>query len=426
MLTGSVWASTDFGVGTITAVEENARTFQVQYEFYNYKPADIWPEGSDEFDFSGGWGQRCYFLDGKPVATAEEALAVGRSIAMVDDGMAVFVSNKPDFFFLDQHGTIEDGLCRITLENAASMRYAVIENGKPGVTRDMRHPVELLVDLSSDGMRGILVVPPLQKGFTDHELDCSKLMREGNVLSGTISFSAKPTQIQLDGAEKIELAHEFKLTFGEKGAVSGTWSGVLNGKSVTGAVSGVTLARRPVTPENTRVWLQVTGDDGGSKGWQSHYIVMTMKEGKVEPGGYVCMKKGAIEGDVLDADLKLTGTTLSGTLRYKFGAVRERRVECRILGGKWIAGSVVDGDTKSEPCRGGFCAVDSVPIRKCTIEEYAIIRAMQPEGSTGRILTYGPILKYLEELKATGKSLPEAPKMKPVAKPERTPKKASR
>ena len=417
LLSAAALASTDFGVGTIVAVDEQARTFKVRYEFFNYRPAAIWYEAGQTFDFAGGWGQRAYFLDGKPVATPEEALGMGRAVAMVDDGMAVFVSSKPDFFFLDQHGTIEDGLCRVTLANAGSLRYATIDmmRNKVGVTRDYRHPIELLLEFSPEGMRGVLVVPPLQRGFTDYDLDCSKLKREGNAITGTVSFSTTPKAIKLDGdATKIEFAYEIRATLGEKGVVSGTWSGTFNGETRKGAIDGETLARRSL-PEAPRVWLQFANlpDQKGGQG----YIMVPFKAGKPDvEAAYLVMKKGAISGTVTGADLKLAGKTLSGWITAKSRAEYKVTIDATLLGGKWLHGtSTIEGGTTAQ-LRGGVCDDSTVQMRKCTKEQYAFLRAMQPEGSTGRILTYKPVLQYLEHLKAEGKSLPEVPKMKAIKK----------
>jgi hypothetical protein len=143
-------------------------------------------------------------------------------------------------------------------------------------------------------------------------------------------------------------------------------------------------------------------------------VVVSFKDGKVEPGGHCCMKKGLIQGDVLEADLKLDAASLTGTISYKYDGVRKCRVECRILAGHWIDGTVYTEGRDPQQCRGGLYKAGSVPIRKCTKAEYAILRAMQPEGSNGRILDYKPVLEYLKELEKEGKSLPEVPKMKPV------------
>jgi hypothetical protein len=146
-----------------------------------------------------------------------------------------------------------------------------------------------------------------------HDVDASALKLAGGKLSGTLEATILPDPYVPRDRKPIACTYTIDAAVRD-GGLSGSFTGKCGGEAVAGVVGG-RLAARQNLGDSFQVSMKMEqGVAGRGAPWHKRtYLGVTVKGGKAVEGS-ISNNKGGFTGAFREADLKLDGDALAGTI----------------------------------------------------------------------------------------------------------------
>jgi hypothetical protein len=394
-------ANTRFGYGTIISVDPDGSStrlkqpnYTVRFEMRN---VDGWrkPWFTSSYPFRGmtRHGPTVFFLDGR-LSPPEEALQAGRAICHTANDMFIFVSSRRGPDKIGAAGTLDEGLWMLSLPGAIQFGTARVGSNGAGEKETVRAGATVILDLTSDGVRGALV-PPFD-GVLEQRCDATGLRREKGHLVGSMTWQCTLSQgtpgdksdtgYQVDGGNQtIAVTVELDAVLDGQGTVSGSFAGTSAGAATQGRVSGRAAVRSSM-PAAPRAWIELDAIPAIRQG----FVIWTFTDGRADPQGAILFSKGHELGRITAANMTLNGQRMQGTLTGVIGQQTDKpmqiTIDAHVLGNRLLGGNctmTMGEQTVRTAMHGGLCEQDAGQIGDGTKEQTEQAKQKQQQIKEG-------------------------------------------
>ena len=395
------YGNTRFGFGTIVDVDEDGSRskskkpeFTICYEFHNLAPTRLFQRTTYPLDQP----KVAYFLDGK-MATAAEAIKVGRAVCMSNNRAFFWVSSGPGLHATVTPATASDCWLQLSLKDGFSS--TVEKHHKKGKKEGMKPytaPLNLLIDIREGRVVSAATASPVWfHGAGDCTVDHSTLTLADGRLSGVVALVARfPANgtYRLEQGTELAITCTIDVTVNQDGAVTGSYTGSSGGQPTTGTVTGERHGRSPQL-DPSRLWLLFWNMQQGDR----YFGVVPVADNQGQPGGELLFSKGNQVGDIPKTDLTVKGHHVSGTLTFTGKIPITVTIDANIIGNRFLFGTwtTTEGDLAgTHPLRGGLIpGVDAGPQVHGFVGTKAAYRKLLQAYQ--KLLKEGPPPKATEE-----------------------------